>query len=280
MAERTLPLQPRTLLQIGIIVASFAAVYTHTVTRLVEDWSIDPNFSHGFLIPPIAAYMLWQKRGQLAEAPRDASVWGLIVLAAGMGLYIVGNVGAELFTMRFSMLITLLGLTLYFFGGTVTRKALIPILYLLLMIPIPSILWNKIAFPMQLMASDLASHAIRLLSIPVFREGNVLHLAETSLQVVDACSGLRSLTSLLALSGALAFIVPLSRPSKIILFLLALPIAIAVNIFRLTFTAATAHWISPRMAEGFLHEAAGLAVFGIAFGLLVLAFLGLSKLER
>ena len=90
MAEQTLLPQPRTLLQIGMIVASFAAVYTHTVSRLVEDWSIDPNFSHGFLIPPIAAYMLWQKREQLAKAPRDASLWGLIVLSGfGIAVYIL-----------------------------------------------------------------------------------------------------------------------------------------------------------------------------------------------
>lgn len=280
MTGRTLLLRPKALLQVGLLAASFGVVYAHTVAGLVADWSVDQNFSHGFLIPPIAAYMLWQRRSDLAESRRESSLWGLVVLAAGMGLYIVGNVGAELFTMRFSILVTFLGLTLYLFGSETARKALIPIAYLLLMIPIPSILWNKIAFPMQLFASDLAAHAIRLLSIPIFREGNVLHMAETSLEVVDACSGLRSLTSLLALSGALAYIVPLSRVSKIVLFLLAFPIAIAVNIFRLTLTAATAHWIGPQLAEGFLHEASGLVVFGIAFALLFLSFLGLAKLER
>ncbi len=275
-----LPIKRSTLIQLLILAGCFGLLYAHTISKLVRDWSTDPNFSHGFLIPPIAAYMLWQKRKEFAETPTASNRWGLLVILAGMGLHIVGNVGAELFTMRFSILVTLLGITLYLFGKEVTKKALVPILYLLLMIPIPAILWNKIAFPLQLFASRLAADAIQLLSIPVFREGNVIHLANTTLEVVDACSGLRSLTSLLALSGALAYIVPLSMISKWILFLSAVPIAIAVNIFRLTMTAAAAHWIGAHVAEGIVHDMSGLVVFVLAFALLILTFLFLSKIER
>ena len=279
MNGRALSFPTKPIILSGLLAACFGVAYAHTLARLVVDWSTDPNFSHGFLIPPAAAYMLWQKREDLAQARLQPSLWGLVVLAIGLGLHIAGNIGAELFTMRFSILVTLLGLSLYLFGREVTRKALIPMLYLLFMIPIPAILWNKIAFPLQLFASGLAAEAIRFLSIPILREGNVLHLANTTLEVVDACSGLRSLTSLLALSGALAYIVSLSRVSKTILFLSAFPIAIAVNILRLTLTAAAAHWIGPHMVHGFLHEASGLIVFGLAFFLLFLIYVGLSRIR-
>lgn len=277
---KQLPIKQSTLIQLLILTGCFGLLYFHTISKLVGDWSIDPNFSHGFLIPPIAAYMLWQKREELAETPAQTNLWGLLIILAGMGLHILGNIGAELFTMRFSMLVTILGITLYLFGKDITKKALVPILYLLLMIPIPAIIWNKIAFPLQLFASKLAAGAIQILSIPVFREGNVLHLANTTLEVVDACSGLRSLTSLLALSAALAYIVPLSKISKWILFLSAVPIAIAVNIFRLTMTAASAHWIGAHVAEGIVHDMSGLVVFVLAFALLISTFLLLSKIER
>jgi exosortase len=266
--------------QLAVLVLAFGLLYSHTIAKLVRDWSIDDNYSHGFLIPVIAAYLAWQRRDELAEIPPTTDYRGLLLIAIGMGLHIVGNLGAELFTMRVSLIVTLWGLVLFFCGGRITRRVAVPLVYLVFMVPIPAIIWNKIAFPLQLFAAGLTAKFVGLIGIPILREGNILHLANTTLEVVDACSGLRSLTSLLALSGAFAFIVNLRTVSRWVLFFSAIPIAVAVNILRLTVTAILARYIGPEVAHGFMHDASGLLIFVAAFVLVYLVFLLLARLEN
>jgi len=176
--------------------------------------------------------------------------------------------------------LTLWGILLYMKGWKISRILFFPVLYLLFMIPIPAVLWNGIAFPMQLWASQITARVLEVIGISVLREGNVLHLPTTTLEVVEACSGIRSLTSLMALSAAFAYFVSLRKTSKGILFLSAIPIALAVNILRLTVTAASVQWIGLRMTEGFIHEISSLMVFGTALILLAGIYVFLARLEK
>lgn len=265
---------------IALLALCFAALYHDVIAKMVQDWLIDDNYSHGFLIPPIAAYLIWQKRDGLSKALASPSNMGLLFLTGGLLLFLVGKLGAELFTMRFSMLIVIWSLVVFMAGWQMGRQTFIPIAYLGFMIPLPAIIWNQIAFPLKLFATALAANAIGLIGIPIFREGNVLHLATTTLEVVDACSGLRSLTSLLALSGAFALITQHSFIKKWILFLSAVPIAILVNIIRLIGTAALAHKYGEKVAQGFLHEFSGLVIFVLAILFLYLVHLLLQKPRR
>ncbi|MFN2359072.1 MAG: exosortase/archaeosortase family protein [Desulfotignum sp.] len=273
-------LEKNTLLQLIPLLLAFFFLYHKAIAELITDWSVNPNFSHGFLIPAVALYMVWYKKNELARVPVESAKTGILVIIFGMLVHFIGNVGSELFLMRFSMIITLAGIIIYYAGYKMFWKLIVPVAYLIMMIPIPAILWNKIAFPLQLFSAQISAAAISMLSIPVFREGNILHLANTSLEVVDACSGIRSLTSLLALTGIFAFLAPVSIVKKWVLFFSAIPIAVAVNVIRLTITGAMAAWIGPETAHGFLHDMSGLIIFGAALILVYIVFIIEMKIEK
>lgn len=276
----TQKLEKHIIVQILIVASAFFLLYSHAVDTLIYDWSNNPNFSHGFLIPFVAGYLIWFKKDDLLQIKPAPSNLGLVVLLFGMLCFLAGSLGAELFVMRSSMIVTLFGISIYFFGNRITAAVAVPLLYLFIMIPLPAIIWNKLAFPLQLFAASLSTNMVSLIGIPVLREGNILHLANTSLEVVDACSGLRSLTSLLALSGAFAYIAPLGNIKKWILFFSAVPIAVAVNVVRLTITAVMATYIGPEAVHGFLHEMSGIVVFAVALILVYAVFLIELKFEK
>lgn len=265
-------------LQLIILIASFGALFYHTIVELVRDWFINPNYSHGFLIPVITGYMIWEKRKEIHSLPLNPSNTGLLVIVAGLLLHLLGSIGAEFFTMRIAVIVIILGISLYLLGGKITKKLMIPIAYLIFMIPIPAIIWNKIAFPLQIFASKMAEMTIRAVGITVLREGNIIYLANTTLEVVDACSGLRSLTALLALSTAFAYLSSHSWFKKWVLLLSAIPIAILVNIIRLSVTAYLASRFGEKIAQGLMHEFSGLLIYILALIMLTGVHIILSRI--
>jgi exosortase len=264
-------------LSFSTLIISFILLYYHSVIKMIQDWATDDNYSHGFIVPFIVGYLVWQERENLSKISVRASNLGLLVLVFGLSIFLVASTGAELFVMRFSMLIVIFGLVTFLAGMEMGKALFIPVIYLSFMIPLPTIIWNKIAFPLKLFATKMAVSAIALLHIPVCQEGNIIHLSNTTLQVVDACSGMRSLASLLALSAAFAFITNHSIIKKWILFFAAIPIAVFLNVVRLSATAILAQHYGPQVAQGFLHDLSGLFVFVLAVLCLYVLHLILQK---
>jgi exosortase len=256
----------------GAIAGAWVALYFDTLRRLIDDWRVDQNYSHGFLIPVISAYAIWSDRRRLFSAPLAPRYWlgfSLALIAALM--LFAGIAGSELFIARISMVLSIGALVVYFCGTEWLRRLAFPIGLLLFAIPIPNIVFNQIAFPMQLMASDYATRVIRLFGVPALREGNVIELAQMKLQVVEACSGIRSLMTLAALAVVYAYFTEKRWARRVALVLAVIPIAIAANAARVAGTGVMAHAWGIQAAEGFLHGFSGWFVFVVAV-ILLLAF--------
>lgn len=261
-------------LQLLCLGALFLLLYSRILLTLVTQWIDDPNYSHGFFIPLFCMWVIWKEKARIKEAPRNPTWWGLLVIFGALGVLVVGVLGAENFLSRVSLLLLIAGMILYFYGWAVYRALLFPWVCLFLMIPIPAIIFNQIALPLQFQASKLASGMLSLLGIPVFREGNIIHLPSLTLDVVEACSGLRSLISLIALATISGYLFGSPTPRRLLLVLAAIPVAVAANGFRIMGSGILGEYWSPEKAEGFFHLFSGLLVFLVSFCLLI-AFHGL-----
>jgi exosortase len=243
--------------------------YATIVPGMVDQWSSDPNYSHGFLIPLISGYFLWQSRDDLAAAPVRPSNLGLAVICASLVLLVVGIAGTEYFSMRSSLVLLLAGIVLYWFGWPVLKVLALPIGFLLFMVPLPYIVYDAAAFPLKLLVAKFSVLSLKAMGVIVLREGNIIMFPNTVLEVADACSGLRSLVSLIALAVALAFLSQKTVLKQTVLIFMAIPIAIFTNMLRVIVTGFLAQYYGAAAAEGFFHEFAGLAVFALAMALLV-----------
>lgn len=257
----------RRVAAVAIVAAlAFAALYRDVIARLVSAWLHDPNYSHGFLVAPLCVYLAWQRREVLSR--NTGSLAGAAGMLVSFALLLAGDLGAELFLTRVSMVAMLASLTLFVAGWRGTFRLALPLALLLLTIPVPAILFNQIAFPLQLLASRAGQGALMLLGIPVLREGNVIVLSTATLEVAEACSGIRSLMSLLSLALVYGYFTHASASARAALVLASVPIAISANAARVAGTGAAAHFYGAAAAEGFLHTFSGWLMFIAAFAML------------
>jgi exosortase len=256
--------------QAGILIVLIAWLYSSIIFHLILQWNNDPNFSHGFLVPGFSLFVLWRNRARLLRLPRTPSPWGFPLIAMSLAVLVVGVLGAELFLSRISLLFLVTGLVLLFMGDNYLRATLFPLSFLFLMIPIPAIIFNQITLPLQILASKLAATALPWVGVPVFREGNIINLPAMSLEIAEACSGIRSLFSLITVAIIYSYAIRSDKWARIALALAATPIAIAANSFRIIVTGVLGQYWSPNKAEGFFHTFSGWLVFLASLGMLFL----------
>jgi exosortase len=269
-AARAAVEQRRAWLTTAALGAATVGVFAPILYYMFIHWKVVPDYSHGFLVAPLAAYFAWERRGRLRRTPVEPSWWGCVPLALGTLALAIGRLGVELTAMRTGFVLTLIGLVILLLGRQVFRVLAFPLLFLFLMVPLPQSLVNVIAFPLQLIAADLAVDSLHAVGIPALREGNIIHLASTQLFVAEACSGLRSLMALGTLAVVFAYFFRRNAVERAVIVLSAIPIAILVNAFRVGLTGYLTHRFGEGAAEGVIHQTEGFFTFGLAFALLLL----------
>lgn len=260
------------------IAALLIVLYAGVVGEMARAWMNEAGASHGMLIPPLVAVIVWTGRDRMLAAPVEPDSRGLALLVPAALLYIVGRLGAEFFLTRVSLIVYITAFIWTFWGKARLSALKFPLLLLATMIPIPQLIYKAVAGPLQLFASTAATQLAQVVGITVFQDGNVIHLAGMTLGVEEACSGMHSISALMVGALLLAFLQLERGWLRVLLFLSSFPIAIAANVLRVTGTAILAdHWAA--IAMGFYHYFSGWVVFLAAFGLLVSVAAGLRRIE-
>ena len=264
------------LILAGVILAMYATI----LVDLADDWWNEPNSSYALLVPPLTAYIAWKRRGLTLNVPATPDLHGLFVIFGACVILLIGRLGAEFFLSRISLVILLTGLCYTFWGKARLRTLMFPLLLLATMVPPPVIVYNQLAAPLQLFASLVSTRIAQFCGVSVFQDGNIIQLATTTLGVEEACSGLRSLSALIVMALLLGF-AQCRRPlTRVLLLLLAFPIAIFVNVLRVTGTAILADY-NADLAMGFYHSFSGWLVFLLGIGFVfVTSFVLRRTLER
>jgi exosortase len=248
----------------AVVLLALGWLYSGVFAGLVRQWGSDENYSHGFIVLPLVAFFVWERRAALRNAPFCPTWAGLAIAAVSLLVYMAGILGAELFLTRISLIGFLAGAVLFVYGVAHARILAFPLAFLLLMVPLPALVFNQIAFPLQLLASQVGETVIRTAGIPVLREGNLLQLPSRTLEVAEACSGIRSLISLLLMAIVLAYFSEPRGGRRLLIAAAAVPIAVVANALRVAGTGIASEYVSPAAAEGVFHSFSGWVVFVVA----------------
>jgi len=275
VCEMSEAIQEKPYLVATAVVALLAIVYYPTFAWMADRWMArDSYYSHGLLIPLVTAFLIWQRREQIAAAEVRSSAWGLAWLGLGVLLQLASAFWRIYFTSGFSMLFVILGLVLFVFGRGITRQVLFPLVFLVFMIPLPMSVIADVSLKLKLLAAYCAVKVISLGGIIAVQEGSMIHLTNCTMTVGDVCSGLRSIISLLALGAVFGYVRGLRWPYHLALFISSVPIALCANIVRIVGLCLVARFQGAERATGVVHDISGFLVFAVALVML----LGMEKM--
>jgi exosortase len=265
---------------LALVVVMLVLLYHGIAVKLVTDWYELPDFSHGFLIPFFAAFLLWDNRQTLRQTPIAQSWAGTSLVILGLFELLVGVFGADLFLQRTSFILLVAGLVWTLLGKPMLGRTKFALFVILLAIPLPTILFNQITFPLQLLASTCATEALRLVNVPVLQDGNIIQLPAMPLEVAEACSGIRSLMSLFTVAVIYGYFLERTTWRRVVLALSSLPIAVTANVARIFGTGLCVQYWDPEKALGFFHEFSGWLKFLVSLGCLYVVHIAMRIATR
>lgn len=269
-----------TLIWAALSVLAVLLVYSSVLVELGRDWLRDSNYSHGLLIPFISGFLIWSKRKELAGLPTAPSNWGIPGLVVAALLLVLGSAAAEVFTQRISFLLMVGSAVIFLAGWKWARVLAFPVALMLLAIPLPYVIYYSLTGPMQALAAKMAIVGLKGVGLPAVAEGNIIHLPQATLEVAEACSGIRSLYAFLAVGAIMAYSLPMPLPGKVALFLSTIPLSVLGNAVRVWGSGMAAHLAGIEATTGTAHEMFGLFVFAISLIVLVLIRKGVGLIWR
>ncbi|NLV23307.1 MAG: exosortase [Deltaproteobacteria bacterium] len=274
------PGHPRSMVQLVVAAVVFNVTFFPVWQNLIKAWSSSEDYSHGFLVVPLVAWMIWRKRQELACWNGAGNWWGLVWLAGSLALYLIAQMGEIATLASLSLVAAALSSVLFLYGSQILRAVAIPLCFLLFAVPVPAQILASVTIPLQLFVTKVTALLASWAGIPLYHEGNIIHLPQQTFHIVHACSGLRSISAILALAAMIGYFTLRRWRWRALLFALGVPIAVAVNILRVFAMVAASYFLSLDLTQGILHTLLGMAVFAASMILLLFFGKGFSLWER